>query len=85
MSLKDWRYTAGLTQRQLALKARVSRATICHLEAQRRPPSPLVACRLATALSSELGVKVETWNLFPRLFHSPQELLAAEPEEGKWL
>lgn len=79
MSLRDWRYAAGLSQRGLAQRARVSRSTLGHLECERRPPTVAVAGRLATALSRELGLRIETWHIFPRVFHAPEQLLREEP------
>ncbi len=75
MSLRDWRYAAGLSQRQLASKARVSRTTLGHIEQQRRPPSVAVAGRIVDALCRELGLRLETWHIFPQVFHAPEELL----------
>lgn len=84
MSLRDWRFSAGLSQRQLALRARVSRATLGHLEQLRRPPSVLVAGRITEALSRELGIKLETWHVFPQVFHAPEELLEQVLHEECW-
>jgi transcriptional regulator with XRE-family HTH domain len=75
MSLRDWRFSAGLSQRQLALSAKVARATLSHLERDARPPSVLVASKITEALSRALGLRLETWHIFPEVFHAPDELL----------
>lgn len=81
MSLRDWRYSAGLSQRQLALRARVSRATLAHLEQERRLPSVGVAGRVTQALSQALGLKLETWHVFPQVFQAPARLLEEQMRE----
>jgi transcriptional regulator with XRE-family HTH domain len=44
------RRRAGLTQAELASKARTTESTICHIEQGDRTPSTRLASRLATAL-----------------------------------
>lgn len=67
--MRDWRRNAGLTQRQLARLACIARASISHVETERYEPSPLFAHRVARALSEHLGRSVNTWDIFPGLFH----------------
>jgi len=68
MNLRDWRESAGLSQRELARLAQVSRASISHVETGRYAPSPSFAGKVARALSQELAVNIHTWDLFPSQF-----------------
>jgi putative transcriptional regulator len=71
MCLKDWRVSAGLTQRELARRARVARASISHVETGRFSPSPRLAGRLARALGEVLCAQLQTWDVFPDEFQPP--------------
>ncbi|MBN2080912.1 helix-turn-helix transcriptional regulator [bacterium] len=68
MKLKDWRESAGLTQRELARLAVVARSAISHVETGRVRPTAAFAGRICRALSKHLGRPVATWDLFPECF-----------------
>jgi len=68
MKLRDWRESAGLTQRELAGLAVVARSAISHVETGRVRPTAAFAGRICRALSRHLGRPVETWELFPECF-----------------
>jgi DNA-binding XRE family transcriptional regulator len=74
MGLTEWRRAAGLTQRELARLARVSRASISHVETERYSPSPGLAGKLCRALAGQLGHSVQTWHVFPQSFTVPEGL-----------
>lgn len=67
MKLRQWRLTARLTQQQLANKAKVARSSIAHLENGYYAPSISVARKLSRALSSELGMELELYDIFERV------------------
>lgn len=68
MSLREIRESAGLTQRELANKACIARASISHIENGRYTPTARFAGRVCRALSSALNARVNTWDLFPGQF-----------------
>lgn len=68
LSLRDWRRSAGLTQRELARAARISRAAVSHVETGRYPPTAAFAHRVCQALTERLGVQLRPWELFPGQF-----------------
>lgn len=68
MILKEVRESAGLTQRELARLACVSRAAVSHVETGRYPPSARFAGKVCRALSSALGCVIHTWQVFPEQF-----------------
>jgi DNA-binding XRE family transcriptional regulator len=68
MKLRTLRESAGLTQRGLARLARVSRSSISHVETGRYPPTAAFAGKICRALSEALGVRVQTWDVFPGRF-----------------
>lgn len=74
MGLRDWRVSAGLTQAELARKARVCRSSVSHIEAERYAPSAGFAGKVCRALSQELGFPVRTWDIFPAVFTPLREL-----------
>ena len=78
MRLKDFRTSAGFTQRELARKAGISRSSVSHVENGRYPPSPMFSRAVCRALGEELGLRIHTWNLFPDHF-KPLEI----PSNGK--
>jgi transcriptional regulator with XRE-family HTH domain len=71
MSLRDWRESAGLTQRELARLARIARASISHIENGYYPPTAGFAGKVCRALSAQLGCTLHTWELFPGVFRAP--------------
>lgn len=54
--LKSLRESAGLSQRQLALRAGIDPSYVCHLEAGTREPSLTAIEKLSAALSIPPGV-----------------------------
>lgn len=76
--LNAWRRVAGLTQIELARKARISRATISHLESGRCEPSCGIAGKICRALSEALAAPLYTWDIFPAWFTRPAALPAAQ-------
>jgi DNA-binding XRE family transcriptional regulator len=74
MGLRDWRASAGLTQGELARKARVSRASVSHIELERYAPTAGFAGKVCRALSEALGFPVRTWDVFPAVFTPLREL-----------
>lgn len=68
LSLRDWRRSAGLTQRELARAARISRAAVSHVETGRYPPTAAFARRVCCALSEQLDTTLRPWELFPGEF-----------------
>ena len=73
-TLKDWRASAGVGQEDLADRAGVSRATGSALERDAYPPQPESAGKLCAALSKLLKTKVNTWDVWPQHFKSPDQL-----------
>jgi len=67
-ALKGWRWSAGLTQRELGRLACVARASISHIETGRYLPTAAFAGKISRALSAVLGDTVNTWDLFPGIF-----------------
>jgi DNA-binding XRE family transcriptional regulator len=67
MQLKQWRQIAQLSQQDLAHAARVSRASIAHVERGYYPPSPRLASRISGALSECLGYEVRITDIFEKL------------------
>lgn len=72
-SLAVYRFVAGLTQEELAQRARVTRETIGNLEADRHQPRRLTARALAEVLRVEPGL------LFPQSDHGPGANRAERP------
>ncbi len=68
MLIKELRCAAGMTQQELARKACVSRSAISDLECGKYLPSPRLAGRVSRAISSALGVSLNTWDIFPEHF-----------------
>jgi len=66
--MRDWRLGAGLTQRELARRACVARASISHVETGRTLPSIKFSQRIARALGASLGTPVAVHDLFPATF-----------------
>ena len=83
MDLRDWRMAAGLTQKELARTARVSRSSISHIENGLYPPSPAFAASICRALTRELGCRVNTWDLFPEVFRRPPLEFEAQVPAGR--
>lgn len=70
MMLKDVRESAGLTQRELARLACVSRAAVSHVETGRFTPSARFAGKVCRALGVALGCVIYTWQVFPEQFRA---------------
>lgn len=68
MRLRILRESAGLTQRDLARLARVSRSSISHVESGRYPPTAAFGGKVCRALGEALGVSLRTWDVFPGRF-----------------
>ncbi len=68
MRLRTLRESAGLTQRDLARLAKISRSSISHVECGRYPPTAAFGGKVCRALSEALGVNVRTWDVFPGRF-----------------
>ena len=66
--LRRWRRSAGLTQRELARLAVVSRASVSHAECGRTSPSIAIARKISRALSAHLGQAVRICEVFPEHF-----------------
>lgn len=66
--LKEIRKSAGLTQQQLANKAKLARAAISHVETGRYPPTTKFAGKICRCLGNELQMKVQVWDVFPDNF-----------------
>ena len=71
MRLKQLRRSAGMTQRDLARRAGLSRSAVSHVESGRYAPSVRFAGKVCRALAAELGAPVHTWQLFPECFAAP--------------
>jgi len=69
MTLREWRYAAGLTQQQLARRAQVSRSSLSAIENGHRAPSAGFAGKICRALSREFGCAIHTWHVFPQRFN----------------
>jgi len=78
--LLAWRRAAGLTQKELARKARVSRSTVSHVENGRYEPSCGFAGKVCRALSEALATPLYTWDVFPACFARPAALPAAQQQ-----
>ena len=78
-----WRRAAGLTQKELARQARVSRSSISHIENGRYEPSCGFAGKVCRALSLALAAPLYTWNVFPASFERPAALPAAQQQATK--
>jgi len=66
-NLREWRQSAGLTQRELANLAYIARSTITHIETGLYPPTTTAASRIAKGLSRCLGRQINAWDVFPGL------------------
>ncbi len=66
--LKEYRSAAGLSQEELAEKAKVCRAHISGIERGDNAPSASCAGRICRALSETLGSRIHTWDVFPGQF-----------------
>lgn len=78
MRLKQWRLIAQLSQQDLAHAARVSRASIAHVERGYYPPSERLASRITLALSDCLGFEVRIADVFERLRPASGSVLPAQ-------
>ena len=68
MGLVDYRKAAGLTQRELAVLARVSRSSVCVNEKRGLTVTARFAGKVCRALTAVLGVRINTWDVFPGQF-----------------
>ncbi len=66
--MREWRVGAELTQRELARRACIARASISHVETGRCQPSLKFAQRVSRALAKCLGREVGVTDLFPMVF-----------------
>lgn len=72
--LRDWRASCGVDQETLGSLAKVSRATISALERDQYPPQPETAGAICKALGKLLKTTVNTWEVWPQHFQSPEQL-----------
>ena len=66
-NLREWRQSAGLTQRELANLAYIARSTITHIETGLYPPTHCAADKIAKGLSRRLGRQINAWDIWPGL------------------
>jgi len=82
MRLKAMRESAGLTQRDLARLANISRSSISHVEAGRYPPTAPFAGKVCRVLSVLLGVELRTWDVFPERFEKVRGSVTIKKENA---
>jgi transcriptional regulator with XRE-family HTH domain len=90
MGLREWRVSSGLTQRELANLAVISRSGVSNVEQGLYPPSAGFAGKVCRALSKALGQRVNTWDIWPDEFQ-PLEIkrtrltvMQKEPDEQEF-
>jgi transcriptional regulator with XRE-family HTH domain len=71
MRLREIRRAAGMTQRELARRAGLSRSAVSHVEQGRYSPSARFAGKVCRALAAELDTPLRTWEIFPGSFTAP--------------
>jgi transcriptional regulator with XRE-family HTH domain len=76
------RAAAGLTQRELAKRARTSQSVIARIELGQASPSLDTLARLLSAAGFELGVELEpTSGAMTHMLDDVERILALTPEE----
>ena len=79
--LRSARERAGLTQRQLARKARTAQSVVARIELGATSPSWSTLARLLKAAGFSLSVDLRRINIDPQLLDDVPRILALSPEQ----
>jgi transcriptional regulator with XRE-family HTH domain len=79
--LQDARDLAGLTQRQLAKRARTAQSVVARIELGETNPSWSTLARLLKAAGFALSVKLRRVSVDPQLLDDVPRILALSPEQ----
>jgi transcriptional regulator with XRE-family HTH domain len=79
--LRNARERAGLTQRQLARKARTAQSVVARIELGETSPSWSTLARLLKAAGFSLSADLRRINIDPQLLDDVPRILALSPEQ----